>query len=80
EKNLWRKCANLLNNVRRDLRPWSFVDPTNQKREAEKYARHALKDTHLPDDVKTALKSGMSVEFGFTFPEEKTKLPIKYHD
>ncbi len=66
-KYLWRKVANLLNNLRRDLRYWDFVDRDIQKKEAFKYIIKALKDTIMPNEVKEALKKGISIEFGYTF-------------
>jgi hypothetical protein len=67
DKILWRKVSNILNNLRRDLRPWQVVDRTNQLREGEKYAIQALRDTKLPRDVKIYMITGMMSEFGFTF-------------
>ena len=71
DKVLWKKVANLLNNIRRDLRPWAFVDRTNQIREARKYILRALKDTKLPDEVKCLVQRGIYTEFGInTFDNE----------
>lgn len=63
--NLWRKVANILGNIRRDLRDWPHIDKTNQRREAEKYAKKSLTDTKLPDNVKQYLKDGINAEFNF---------------
>ena len=66
-KHSWRKCANILNNVRANLREWSFVDKRNQFNAAEAYAKQAIRDTILPPDVKAALMQGMFAEFKFNF-------------
>jgi len=64
---LWRKVANLLTNLRRDLHPWQVVDRATQLREGEKYAIQALRDTRLPREVKIYLIMGMMSEFNFKF-------------
>lgn len=61
----WRKVANLLNNIRRDLRPWDVVDRDTQKESVRQYIRKALKDTKLPAGVMAALKLGINREFGY---------------
>ena len=66
-KYLWRKISNILNNTRRDLRPWAVVHRPTQVAEANKYAVQALKDTRMLDEAKILLKRGMETEFGFTF-------------
>lgn len=63
----WRKVAHILNKTRRDLRSWDVVDKETQKKEAEKYVQQAIRDTKLPDQIKDALKEGMTMEFGFNF-------------
>jgi len=63
--NLWRKVANLLSNLRRDMREWPHIDRENQAKEAKKYVVKALKDTKLPSEVSSALKEGIHSEFGF---------------
>ncbi len=64
---LWRKAANLVNNIRNQMRPHGFVDREYQFKDAQKMARQAFNDTKIPDDLKAALKNGLSLEFGFTF-------------
>lgn len=66
DKHSWRKVANILNYTRRIVTPRGFVDPENARRSAIEYATQAIKDCHMPDDVKAALKVGMNREFGFT--------------
>lgn len=66
DKNSWRKVANILNYTRRIVTPRGFVDPENARRSAIEYATQAIKDCHMPDNVKAALKVGMNREFGFT--------------
>ncbi len=65
DKTLWRKVANLLNNTRRDLRPWPMVDRENQVKSVNQYIRKAFKDTKLPAGVVAALKLGINREFKF---------------
>ena len=67
DKYLWHKVAHILNKLRRDLHPWQVVDRDNQRREAEKYAKQALKDTVIPSDVRDLMLQGMKSEFGFKF-------------
>jgi hypothetical protein len=66
-KELWRKVANILNNLRRDTRPWPMVHRPTQLKVAEEYVVKALKDTRLPRDIKIYLIVGIMSEFGFKF-------------
>lgn len=63
--NVWRKVANMLNTIRRDLREWPHVDKSNQRREVISYINKALIDTKFPDAVKIALVEGINSEFNF---------------
>lgn len=67
DKHSWRKCSNILSYTRLILTPRIFVDPTNARNSATEYARQAIVDCHMPENVKAALKVGMNREFGFTF-------------
>jgi hypothetical protein len=67
DKHLWRKVANIVNNVRRQMHPWPFVDKSLQFKEAKKYVEMALNDTKLPDNIKEALRDGLTNEFNFEF-------------
>jgi hypothetical protein len=66
-KEQWRKCARMLNKLRRDMHPWGFVDKEMQWKANDEYVHQSLIDLKLPDEVKFALKAGVSMEFGFTF-------------
>ena len=66
-KNHWRKTANLINNVRRQMSPHPFVDKEYQFNDAQKMAKAALRDTILPDNIKDEIKKSLALEFGFNF-------------
>lgn len=66
-KNHWRKVARIIGKARRQMHPWTFVDKEGQFASTREYVQQALTDTKLPDEVKTALKEGLSLEFGFNF-------------
>ena len=81
DRILWRKVANILNNVRYLLH--ISIDNESQfrsgigdvainyqeirLRNGEEYAIQALRDTKLPREVKIYMIMGMMSEFGFTF-------------
>ena len=69
DKYLWRKCANILNNLRRDLRVWPHIAMENQVASAKSYLKKALVDTKMAEPVRVALKQGITNEFGFQFEE-----------
>jgi len=68
-RHLWRKVANILNNLRHDLRVLEWTPKENQVKCAKEYLSKSLVDTKMPDEVRTALKTGINREFGFTFEE-----------
>lgn len=67
DKHSWRKCSNILSYTRLILTPRIFVDPSNARKSAIEYATQAIIDCHMTEQVKAALRLGMSREFGFTF-------------
>lgn len=67
DKYLWQKCANILNNLRRDLRVWEHIPREGQTKAAYAYVVKALVDTKLTEPVRVALKRGITNEFGFKF-------------
>jgi len=66
-KEQWRKCARTLNKLRRDMHPWDFVDKELQRKSAYEYITQSLQDMKLSEEIKFALKAGVSMEFGFSF-------------
>jgi hypothetical protein len=67
DRNLWRKVANILNNLRNQLRVWPHIAMENQVASAKQYLGKALVDTKMSEPVREALKIGINREFGFQF-------------
>ena len=65
DKHLWRKAARIVNKARMQMRPWPTVDREIQFQSTQSYVKQALRDTKLPDTVKSSLAYGMAAEFGF---------------
>ena len=66
-KYQWRKVSRFLNKIRRQLHPWPHVDRETQRQVAYQSVLQSLKDTRLPEEVKSLLKKGMEYEFQFKF-------------
>lgn len=70
DKHSWRKTANILNYTRRMLnytKRFQVLYPEKALASAAEYSEQAIKDCKMPDQVKSALKTGMAREFSFTF-------------
>ena len=66
-KHHWRKAAHIVNKARRQMHPWPTVDKEIQFQSTQSYVTQALKDTKLPDPIKSALAFGLASEFGFGY-------------
>jgi hypothetical protein len=67
DKYQWRKVSRFLNKIRRQLHPWPHIDRNVQLDVAYQSAVQSLKDTKLPDEIKSLLKKGLEYEFQFKF-------------
>lgn len=66
-KNHWRKVANMMNQIHRQMKPWPHIDRDGQHASAQQTLIQSLKDTKLPLEIKEEIKKASAIEFQFKF-------------